>query len=551
MKTNNIKQYIMGFLVSCGTAAALSGLASCSDWDDHYEDMATNEAASQLTLWETMQQYPELSDFREVLSKTEIYRHNKKTGVNYAQLLNGSQAFTVMAPVNGQFDKDALLQLVETNQGDSTVELNFVKNQLSNNVVSNADSVANFFLLNGKRATIGGGKIIDTPISEDKANIKAKGGVLHILDKPLTYRHNLYEAMLNMPEFSKVGQQLKSYEKDIFMPSASIEGDMIDGEQTYIDSVFYKSNILLSGMSGMMYEDSTAIMVMCTDNEFQRVWDEAMSYFKFEPNVAGADSLQRLYANRNLLSDAFFSTAIQASPKDSLVTYSYNKRYPQYHVFHKPFDEGGILYGATPIDCSNGTLYKTDKWPFTPQMTYQRELRTEGESTYLILKEEKLSKEPHTLVADSISENAYMEINPNPASASWSITYKLENTLSGTYDICAIILPTTVYDPEAEKIRPNKFRATITYVDEKGNEVKDEVLGKGLVNNEFKVDTVVLKKDFKFPTCNYNQENAKVYITLTDEVSKNDLAKNKYTRKLFLDCIYLRPKSNVKPEAEE
>ena len=561
MTTNNIKQYLMGFLVSCGTAAALSGLVSCSDWDDHYEDMAKNEAASQSSLWEVMLQHPELSDFREVLSKTEIYRHNKKTGINYAQLLDGSQAFTVMAPVNGQFDKDALLQLVETTQGDSIVESNFVKNQLSNNVVGSTADSTSFFLLNGKKAYIYQGKIIDTPISEGKANIKARGGVLHILDKPLTYRNNLYEAILNLPQFSKAGQQLKSYEKEIFLPSLSIEGDIVDGEQIYIDSVFSKSNILLGATSGMMYEDSTAYMVMCTDNEFQRVWEEAMSFYKYDETVGGADSLQRLYANQSLLSDAYFSTTIQAKPKDSLITYAYNKRYPQYHVFHKPFDEGGIFYGATPIDCSNGTLYQTDKWPFTPQMTYQRELRSEGEYTNLILNSEKdgkYSRSTHMLVADSISENAYMEINPNPASASWNITYKLENTLSGAYDICAIILPYTVLEPEAVDIRPNKFKVALNYVNAKGEEVKQEIKyidekdgkekTKNFTNNPYAVDTVVLAENFVFPTCNYMQENTKVSITLTDVVSKGDLQKKTHTKKLFLDCIYLRPKGMVKPE---
>jgi hypothetical protein len=156
-------------------------------------------------------------------------------------------------------------------------------------------------------------------------------------------------------------------------------------------------------------------------------------------------------------------------------------------------------------------------------------------------------------VADSISENAYMEINPNPASASWSVTYKLENTLSGAYDICAIILPHTVYDPEAEDIRPNKFKVALNYVNVKGEEVKQELKDengktKNFTNNPYAVDTVVLAENFVFPTCNYMQENTKVSITLTDVVSKGDLQKKTHTKKLFLDCIYLRPKGMVKPE---
>ena len=38
-----------------------------------------------------------------------------------AQLLDGGQSFTVLAPVNGTFNKDSLLRLVQTAVGDSIV----------------------------------------------------------------------------------------------------------------------------------------------------------------------------------------------------------------------------------------------------------------------------------------------------------------------------------------------------------------------------------------------------------------------------------------------
>ena len=105
---------------------------SCTEWDDHFEN-PVSQAGSEPTLWQAIQQRQDLSNFSEVLGKTMIYKHHKKTGVSYADLLNGSQTFTVLAPVNGTFNKDSLLELLTTNRGDSMVERSFVGNHLSYN----------------------------------------------------------------------------------------------------------------------------------------------------------------------------------------------------------------------------------------------------------------------------------------------------------------------------------------------------------------------------------------------------------------------------------
>ena len=62
----------------CATLFMLcsSFFVSCSDWDDHYESLAS-EGTSDLTLWQTLQQHPELSDFREVLSKTKVFKYHR------------------------------------------------------------------------------------------------------------------------------------------------------------------------------------------------------------------------------------------------------------------------------------------------------------------------------------------------------------------------------------------------------------------------------------------------------------------------------------------
>ena len=365
MMKNILKNYLLGIGACCVTAASLPALTACSEWDDHYDNLAVS-TSTDLTLWQTMKQQPELSDFCDVLNQTMLLRQHKKTGVSYANLLDGVQTFTVMAPVNGTFSKDSLLKMVATDRGDSIVARSFVGNHLSYAIVSDVDTPKDFFLLSRKRSTIGGGNVAGVPIVAGRSNLMAKGGILHILTAPLAYRNNLYEAMLNNPEYALLGQQLRSYEQDEFNPGQSVPGDMVDGEQIYADSVFNERNIMLERVGLIADEDSTFWMIAPANDEWQRVFSEAMDYFRFDATVENADSLQRYWANYALLNDAIFSRTIQASYKDSLVTYEYDKRYPKYHVFHRPFDQGGIFYGAKETNFSNGVLYTPEHWPFTP-----------------------------------------------------------------------------------------------------------------------------------------------------------------------------------------
>ena len=528
----------------CATLFMLcsSFFVSCSDWDDHYESLAS-EGTSDLTLWQTLQQHPELSDFREVLSKTKVFKYHKVTGVSYADLLDGAQTFTVLAPVNGSFNKDSVLNLLSTNRGDSMVVRSFVGNHLSYSQVANINKPTDFFLINSKRATIGNNLAIDVPLQQN--NIKAKGGILHILQNTLPYRYNLYEALLNDSRYSKIGEQLSSYDEDEFSPTQSVEGGMVDGEQIYVDSVFIEHNRMLESIGQLASEDSTYYAVFPTNDEWQRVWDEAMSHFRYDTTVENADSLQRYWANHALFSDAVFSRTIQSSPEDSLKSYAYDKHYPKYHVFHKPFQPGGILYGATPRQYSNGTLYSVNSWPFTPEMTYLREVKTEGERTGLILEDTQCTYTTRIHAADSVSENEYLVITPRSTTTNWTMTFKLENTLAATYDICAIVLPATIYNPNAQ-LKPCKFQAEIGYVDENGEPQMFNCNNTKFTSDPTRVDTVMLAENFTLPVCNYDQTNMKFTVKLKCSILARE--SNQFSREMFLDCIYLRPKKNLNTE---
>jgi hypothetical protein len=521
-------------------AALLITCTACSDsWDDHY-DVATT--GSKQTLWQEISTNSDLSDFSSVLSNTYVYRHHKKSTVSYADLLNSGQAFTVWAPQNGTFNKDSLITLCQTAIGDSSVEKMFVKNHIARSTFSVVEDSDDIMFMNTKHLTLGFGKIGDVTISS--ANNRAKNGILHIINKELPYQYNIYEALVNMNQFQSMGTFLKGFEKDSLDEENSLSSGLVDGVPVYIDSVLIEKNSMLDGFGYINSEDSSYWMVAPSATGFSEAYDSISNFFNYA-YINKADSLQRYWTYRALMDDAFFDMNIQSSPNDSLVSTRYNLKKWKDHVFYKPFEEGGILNQTTKkITCSNGILYQTDKWPFKYKDTFFKEITTEGEKESNITNSSLCSYNIRYLSADSISNHSYIDIVASPATANWTMTYKIDNTLAGTYDICAVILPNSVYNTVKPDTRPNKFKATLKYYDVKGKLQTYNCGNATFMNNINKVDTIVLAKAFKLPTCNYQQDNTNVTLTLTCSILARETST--YLRETFIDCIYLKPISEEK-----
>ena len=536
MITKRIKQYIMAGSVCCCMTAVLTG---CAEWNDHYEGEG-EAVGSNLTLWQQLQANPQLSDFCEVLKETKMFRMHKKTPVSYADLLDGGQSFTVVAPVNGTFDKAQLLQLVQTNQGDSIVEKSFVQNHIARSLSSMQNEPSMVRLLNSKRADFTNGKILDVTLNAQ--NVHAKNGVLHVAAEPLPYRRSIYENFCDDDNFKVIGNLLRSFEEDYFDADASVYNGIVEGERIYVDSVVIERNRILEKIGYLNREDSTYWVVAPTEAGWQRAYDEAVNYFVFDAKVQRSDSLQRLYTTRALLDDAVFNMTLQKAPKDSLISVQYDRHYPQWHRSYKPFEPGGILHGAQAINCSNGIIYQQQEWPFTPEETYFKELWSEAESTALIVEEKDCNYNGRRAEADSISEGAYLRIMPTSSTANWQLTFRVNNTLSGTYDVCAIVLPKTIVDPETASLKPTKFKAAINYVDEKGNAQTYDCGNTVFQSDPERVDTIVLAEAFRFPTCNYGQTDIKASVKLTCSISGRETSR--FSREMYLDCIYLRPRTS-------
>jgi len=533
---------------------SLNLLTACSDWNDHYENTAEGGAASG-TLWQQLKANPQLSDFCEVLEQTKVYRMHKKTPVSYADLLNSGQAFTVMAPVNNSFNKDSLLQLVQTVAGDSSVEKSFVQNHIVRSMVSSGPYSVRMLMMNLKYQDMVDGKVEGVPVT--LANNKTSNGVFHVLERALPYKYNLFELFCDHPQLSVIGEKLRRFNEEVFDPDASVSNGVVDGVPVYVDSVVYERNRLLNAIGLLRDEDSLYYVVAPTTEGWNEAYNEASQYFKYDETIEKRDSLQQYHTLRALMEDAVFNLTDQKSVKDSLISVPYIHTVPNYskgkkvyHVFHKPFEPGGILDGAQPLLCSNGILFTTPKWSLKPTDTYFKDIFIEGEDTYLIFDYDRCTYNVRTVTGDSISNKKYLRINYVNATQNWTVNFQLNNTLSGSYDVYAILLPKSVYDQDNADLRPCKFKATINYMDEKGKAAEyacQTEEGKSeFVSNPERVDTILLARDFKFPACNYGQSNMNYSIKIQSSITARQTSQ--YAREMFLDCIYLRPHTSKSEE---
>ncbi len=523
-----------------------SFLVSCTEWDDHYE--GDHLGTVDQTLWQQLKSNTQLSDFCQVLEQTKIFRMHKKTPVSYADLLNSGQSFTVVAPVNGTFNKDSLLQLVQTAQGDSVVERFFVLNHLSRSLSSIEQDSKKMPLLNKKHVTLEDGTIEGVNLTS--YNLRAKNGILHVAARPLPYQRSLYESLSDKEELSSIGKILRQYEEDYFDANSSVSSGIIEGVPIYVDSVVIERNRMLQQIGLINAEDSTYWMIAPTTAGWNEAWNEASKYFVYDTKVLKRDSLQQHWTTRALLDDAVFNLTDQRTLTDSLVSVQYltyrnlsTNGKPMYHVFQKPFEPGGILYGAEREECSNGVLFKTQQWPFTPEQTYLRELWSEAEQTQLITSNTECTYNPRRLTSKLISEGGYLQIVPRTATSNWEMTFRVNNTLSGKYDICAIILPKKIADVSLTDSKPCKFKAVINFVDTLGTAKTFNCNNKQFQSDPERIDTIVLAEAFEFPVCNYNQNDIKVSIKLQCSILARETSR--YSREMLLDCIYLRPRRNI------
>lgn len=536
-----IKKYVLVFSV-------FLLLFACADntWDQHYN--AGQDLASNKTLWDQLLEQDSLSEFREILDSVKVMNGHKSTSVTYSDLLK-EQYYTVFAPVNGSYDKDTLLALCATTIGNAFVEERFIMSHLSRTPYSlSAYTNVKTHMLNGKYLPFKDGTLADVPLIPAHSNIVAKNGLIHYLNGQIPYLRNIFENIVDLPEFSGMGAFLSKYQKDSLDENASLVAGVNDlGVLVYVDSVMIKKNQLLNGFGLINSEDSTYRFIGPSKAGWDAAYTKASKYFNYG-SINGADSLRSYWTNYSLMQDLFFNWTMQLAPDDSLISTQYWYKTPEQHVFYKPFASNGILDGAEAVTASNGIVYKVNAWPYDIEDVFFSPIIAEAENEKNIryVSKDSFNVYQRQYFADSVSNNGYLEVNPKTPAVQTDVTFSIPNTLSGKYDVCVILLPKNISD-RTDK-RANKFNAFLTYNQVNGItpitvQCKTKAGLTYFISNTTKVDTIVLST-VSFPSSNYKQSKVTVTVRLKSIVTQKEINLKTFTNQMFIDCFYLKPRQD-------
>ena len=556
MKTNI--NHILG-KAWLGLAALALPLASCSDWDDHY-DPATTSGDSKTTLWEAISSEANLSNFAQVLK-----------GCGYDRNLSGSQTYTVFALTNDGLtaaQADSLVNSYQTqkNNGvrddDNTVIRQFVQNHLSL-FTQPVSSLTNdtITLLNGKIASVTQKTIGSQPFIT--TNALHSNGLLFTVGQQISYFPNIFEYLGIDNSIDSAYNFINSYSNYEFNESASVAGGInSEGQTEYLDSVVTFTNSLFHNIGQINTEDSTYWMVVPTNDVWNKLVSEYHDYFNYANTVNKRDSMQEANTRLAILSGTVFSRTINpdAAFADSAVStqaYSYSIRKNQdlepYNIFYRPFDAGGIFDGTTDVECSNGHVRIAPQFNVPKQKTFFQTIKVEAEN---VSRQDTLidTSQPLTVrevsadnpFYDKVSSNSFVSViaentstNPNhfPVPA---VQYSIPGVLSNVgYDIYVVFAPIRAYNENIldKDVLPNRFRCMLYYNNKDNKQLNKRLEMK--TNDPTKVDTVQVASNFTFPTCSYGLSDATVKLRIMSQVTQSQTAN--YATDFQIDCIIFKP----------
>lgn len=517
MKT---KQYFNAFLA---LAVLPLAMVSCTDaWDEHYGDEAGAGIVDAPTLWEYVLADPDLKPF------SQVAKH-----VGYDAVLQSPQSFTLWAPVITQEQADSVIAVYEAekrevdNNGnlrknqDNAAVIQFMQNHMamagrSVNSLTN-DSVR---MWNGKYMVLTSNTLNDVPFVS-KNNI-ACNGVFYKLPRKQTFFPNLREVLEQEEGLDSVAHFYHMFDIYELDEQSSVMQDIVDGEIVYADSVMRLSNNLYGWLGYIAREDSAYLYLAPTKEVWKQEYEKYYNWFKYidDSKLGNRDSVRQMNARFAINRGRYFNNHIQRrsqdQQKDSLTNTFYvnTKDYWGLNVFHHPMVDDGILAGLTPIQCSNGLLYKDADGRIADTLTFRQKryiqpwifgnykprlIKPQGSETYSSVVAATIRKvvdkasikvgttteiDPETgeeVEKDIVQETTfpelrdeqYVEFEPatykNTTNLNTNLYFYLQNTFSDLYyNVYVVMVPEYARDNyDKEKILPVPFKVYFSERNEK------------------------------------------------------------------------------------
>ena len=565
-------------------SAMFINTACTEDWNDHYDDNGTN--ASRTSILDIVKSDADLSNFSAVVEALGCAD----------SLLNQSRVYTLWAPVNEYVNKDSLLAEIENGNRDKVLN-RFVESHIANFKYAASDSMKadNYMLLLNEKMVPFCGNYSDGYTFDGMAvvekNIPAFNGIVHKIGGAVNYALNLWEYLENAEGADSVAKFLYSFNISKFDEWASIEGPTVQGNKTYLDSVFSNSNQWFftygdkytAGIGNVSMEDSSYTFI-APSNEVWAEWaPKAEKYYNYycdtklgEAEQFRTDSLRWFYARKAIMNYSLFSNRDQTPAHkfawavdndgdglrdDSLLS--------TYIIKRRLFAKEDIMAGTREgIECSNGTFYVKDVFNYSPFYLWHDTIKVEAElPTYQGNEKNKdnfvtSGTDPNVVYVseaqmhDSIiaqggklSSNQYVEVAPLASTGNPKLVFTLPETLSSTYYVKVVFVPAHIATRRADPATsaPNKVNFVVRACDDKGKQAK-LVEVKDISNDPTRIDTVFIPdaKDptkpmkVKFPFTEFGFANNMLDASLevTSNVGRRDTG---FDRVLRIDCIILEP----------
>lgn len=550
------KNWFKGGLLSIAT---IVGVTACSD--DHFDIVVSGEAEGK-TLWQNIQENENLTDFARVLSATSYLKSDMdfpsgtQAKMTYAEYLNSPQSLTVWAPINGSFNADSLLVVLDSIKGlyaDSRevatkAEYIFAAQFLGqhiarfNHEVQGEDKRVR--MLNSKYVVYdASAKTFDgIPFIAEGGSCPSSNGTLHVLPTPSKYAYNIFDYLSSDASLSLMYSIIsdKKYEITSFAPGSSTQGAINnEGKMEYVDSVYSNYNTLLNQANAQLKnEDSVYVAVFPTNDAYQDALDLVKSMFKYKQdkpykNLADAaeatwtesdklipgqfnyDSLQTLNAERLLLSSMYFSPSVMGASvsasdsasiidyclyNDSVNTTNWKTIYNSNKGGKNPFFLGANNEDVNPIKVSNGYIFPVNHYnldlAYSFLQRYEVGINVLGPGTNAAYRTWALSTDVKndSTVVDPWKIKSFIRVSPATPNRDMDFQLMLPALKSGRYKVYAIILPTAIHSDLGENMKyTEKLTFDVTIFDDSAKELINR---KGVTAPNDSVKKVVLFDDW-------------------------------------------------------
>lgn len=526
------RKYINSILACCAVAW---GFSACTDaWDEHFQankPIAGQTGNANENLWELINSDEELTEFAALLQAT-----------GYDTLLTKNRSYTVWAPADGSGFIDMSLLEGASEDELAAYKKEVVENHIAHFVhsaggIRDKEDKKNYEMvemINLKKYDFEGpqqGAYTFAGKDLSASNIVAKNGMLHKVQGYVAFSANIWEQLAKEPSISKLWAFLKKDFKREFNENQSVQGPVVDGQVTWLDSVFTEDCRWFREIGWLDREDSSYTMYALTDKAWDEMYELTKRYFAYPEDMKilpgkgnltveeAADSLVRELMCRNLV----FSNTVNEKYYDGL---SDTLRSTSFQIFEG--DEARALSDASmngqidEIPLSNGTLKIVDQVNYNPFTCWHDTLRVEGESlsdadeTRLGFKTANKATEfihRDSLLYDFVSNHAIGIYKAYTGTTNPVFNFYVNNVLSAWYRIKIVMLPPQIVDPlDTLFVKPNKFQARLyrgagIIKELDGPNFEEERSAYFWTNNTEKVDTIVLAEAIHIPFCEYGYKD--------------------------------------------